>query len=263
MPVARNQVNSASALSVGRVVTIGLGVFVAFLIVMFPARVAWNLVPQAMVVTPVGIEGSIWRGHAQSLLLNGRDLGSLSWRWNPASLVVGRWGYRVELSGSWNEANGVVGVGFTGNLIVTDMVGNASIEDTIAAVLPEGRQLPLVVDGDLRMDLDELRLDDQALIELAGRISTADLAIGGRRIGQLGVDLSDENQGVLAAIYSDGDPSPGIEGEAFLLPGEDYRLDVVVADPQRLGNDIDTFVRGFGAPEPDGSWRIRWQGQLP
>lgn len=262
MPIASNPVNSGSALSVARALKIGLGVFVLFLILMFPARVAWNLAPPSENAQLAGIEGSIWQGRAQSLVLQGVDLGSLSWHWRPTGLLMGRWSYRVELSGAGSEANGDVGVGINGDLIVSDMIGKAPIASTVAAFIRQRIPLPVVIDGDLIVDLDELRLGNQMLLELAGRLTATDLAVGGHRLGQLDADLMDENRGLLAAIFSEGDPSPVIEGEALLLPGGSYRIDVVVADPQRLGSDIDTFVRGVGVPEQEGKWRIRWQGQL-
>src|SRR5215510_1366979 len=74
---------------------LGLGLYVAFALAMFPAGVALRwLAPPG--VTFAGVAGTLWTGSAASCSVGGMSLDTLRWRVRPWSLFLGRISANVE-----------------------------------------------------------------------------------------------------------------------------------------------------------------------
>jgi general secretion pathway protein N len=78
---------------------VGLLTFVTAVILMFPARVAYDwFAPPALQLS--GLEGTVWSGSAAEVSAAGLYLRDLKWRLRPLRLVTGKVAARIEASPS-------------------------------------------------------------------------------------------------------------------------------------------------------------------
>src|SRR5690606_9138686 len=99
---ARERHGHAGALTVprpGRLVAIGLAIFLCGLVALFPARVAYRaLAPEG--VSLAGLSGTLWNGAAAESSLGGVYLSELTWRFRPLALFTGKAGFAVSAMSS-------------------------------------------------------------------------------------------------------------------------------------------------------------------
>ncbi|MEO1203830.1 MAG: type II secretion system protein N, partial [Pseudomonadota bacterium] len=107
-------------LSLRRLIVAGLVTFLAGLIILFPARVAVNLV-EVPGVALAGIEGSVWRGYARDVSIGDVYVSDLSWKISPLRLLTGALKLDVEASppDGYVEAN--VALKASGRVEVRDL----------------------------------------------------------------------------------------------------------------------------------------------
>ena len=142
-------------------------------VVHFPARVAaaWFAPPA---IQGWGIEGSIWSGRAAGIVIQGHELGSLSWDARPwAALVLQpAWDFQLR------RPDGFA----TGRVQVSPLGGRLGLEDFQAAlelgtlprmVVPEGTS------GQARVELQQLELREGWPVTVVGRATVAELDLPG------------------------------------------------------------------------------------
>lgn len=94
-----------------RTLLIGLLLFLGFAVVLAPASLLRNLLPDGADVELLSLRGTLWSG-AGELYLGGRALGRIEFDFAPSTLLGGRIGYEIALSGAEHALDGTVGLGF-------------------------------------------------------------------------------------------------------------------------------------------------------
>ena len=77
-------------MSVIKKITIGVVVYLLFLVILFPASLAVRLAPLPSNIQLAGVEGSIWAGSVETVHLPQRQLEQVSWDVNPWALLLGK-----------------------------------------------------------------------------------------------------------------------------------------------------------------------------
>ena len=103
-----------------RLVAIGLVTFVAGLIAMFPARVAYHWFG-GRGVSLEGIAGTVWSGSASQVDVGGFYLRALHWQIHPLALFTGKLAYSIEASPASGFLEGRIAVGITGKVVAHDV----------------------------------------------------------------------------------------------------------------------------------------------
>lgn len=80
-------------------VVLAVGGFVVAVVVWLPASLVVRLMPGHVQVRMLDVRGTVWTGNAGGIWVNGRGLGSLSWRIEPLGLLRGRIDADVILQG--------------------------------------------------------------------------------------------------------------------------------------------------------------------
>ena len=240
-----------------------LAAFVFFILALLPARLAWTLLDDRFPdVRLSGVAGSFWHGSAESAFYNDGLLGKVDWSWQPWTLFLGQWRNRVALSGGLAEVQGSAGLSITGNILARGLSLEARIERLVPLYLGQGNQPAMSIRGPLRVQLERLSYGAGVLDALSGRLDSEALNIAGTDIGALAADLGTENGGPTLAFRSAGDSDAGLEGKAALLPQGEYRLDLVVANPDALGSEVGAMIKGLAKPLDGGGWQISWAGRF-
>ena len=242
---------------------VGAVSFVVFIIMLFPARLAWQwqeaLVP---LLSLSGIEGTVWDANATGAFLAGVPLGAASLSWRPMALLRGEWRNRVRLEASDGEAQGDFGWTLTGATVATDVSLRTSLSQVMRHYPGGASALPVQLDGGVGLVLESLVYRDGSLERLAGALHFGEVTVAENNVGSLVAELRDHEGGIVADFHSVGDPSPGIDGTAAWRPSGDYRLRLGVADPDMLGDEVAGLIKGLARRSRDGTWQIEWEGRL-
>ena len=204
---------------------LGLGAYLAFAIVSFPASIAHRwFAPEALALA--GVEGTIWRGRAAYGGIEGVAFSDLRWRLKPGALVTGRLGLDVET----RLADGFVRTGVTvsgGGARFRDLSATTSLAALATAILPLTG-----VYGSLSVSLDELELVDGWPLAATGTVRVAGLSapplipvagVTSIALGDYAARLTTTDGGIAAIVNDDGGPLE-LEGRVDLASDRSYAL---------------------------------------
>jgi general secretion pathway protein N len=212
-------------LSTRRLIVLGTITFVAGLITLFPARVAYDLfAPPALRLS--GVDGTLWAGSANEGELSGLYLRDLRWRFRPAALFRGQLGLGVSVNPAGGFLETEIGLSPGGSVNFSRLQGGVSI-GALQSLLP----MP-GIEGNLRLDFDRLVLRDGFPASADGSIEVMSLIARG---------LSPNPMGDFRVVLTTGDDA--ITGSLEDLGGA---LDV--AGSLRLGRDRAYLISGLVAP---------------
>ena len=243
---------------------LGIGLYVAFALAMFPAGVAlrWFAPPGT---TFAGVGGTLWSGSAATCSVNGFTAEQLRWRLRPLSLFLGRVSANVEA----RIPDGFV----SGDVIATplsvrfsDLRGGTSLP-ALSSVLPV-RGLR----GQASVSIESLVLENgwpaTAIGELKLQgLESLPLIPDGRGayipLGDYTVTLVPAADGELAATFVDNGGPLDVEGTAKLDSSRNYTIDALV---KPLANAPETLVQGLSIvtadPDAEGRRRLNLTGSL-
>jgi len=152
-----------------RLIVVGLTVGVVGLILMFPARVAYQWFAPSQVVMS-GISGTVWRGQAREATVDGFYLRDLKWRFRPLSLFTAKIGLSIDTRFVSGFATGDIAIGMS-TVIAKNLQANLPIGaiQTAAAFGATG--------GSVSADITELKLDDGLPVVADGSLKIVGLTL--------------------------------------------------------------------------------------
>jgi general secretion pathway protein N len=236
---------------------LGVGAYLAFLIVSFPASTAFAwFVPEQ--VQLAGVEGTLWSGRAAAVSVERFALQDVRWRTSPWPLFTGRLSANVEA----RLPDGFV------NTHVTASRSRVRLSDARLAVsLPTLQGLfPLGgTRGQATANLSTVELVDGWPTAAIGELRLAKLEVPSFQRGAQPIALGDYlvkfeppagGQGI-AATFNDTGGALEVSGTAALQPTHAYVLDAFVKPRAGASPEL---VQGlsFMAQEPDSSGRRRF-----
>lgn len=164
--------------------------FLIALVVTVPARFALQFVPLPPAVQIGGVEGTLWRGEADTVLVDGTMLRNLNWQVQPLSLLTGRVVADIELGE--HVDNLLIGSGRVrasrNELEVANLQLEARLVD-LAAFAPQPSPFPLR--GDVVLNMTTFVLGQPLCAQANGQV---ELVGGAMQVGQAW-----ENLGALEA----------------------------------------------------------------
>lgn len=243
-------------------ILVGLVAYVAFLALQFPAATFAGLLAQRLPGLAMGgVEGSAVAGAAEDLHLRGTRFDSVTWRWQPQGLLLGRLTYRVTAENDQLDVQGDIGTGWGGGLRVSDLSGQLALPRAIALL---GRPPP-PLDGELTLDLDELRLGANGLPQAAegtAQLRNVRLALGSAlNLGDFQVQVSTTDGDIVSVVKDQGGPL-ALDGTLTLSADGRYRFTGQLAPRETASQELGAALRALGRPGGDGQWRINYAGTL-
>ena len=205
-------------------IALSAALFAVLLLARLPASIATQLLPPSVSVSTSS--GTIWEGSAAHVQvnLNGKwfALGRVDWELHPIGILVGD---AVTIRSKWGSQHIDVsaGVALSGEI----RVSNATIHTDIGWVKT---LLPLFIAGDLKADIDELRVTASGLpAVLTGRIvweNAAWPAVGGDvSLGTYVVDVATDESGISGRVMTlkgalELNGEFGLKGDAYSVAAD-------------------------------------------
>ncbi len=238
-------------------VVIALLTFIVGLLILFPARVAYQwFAPEAAEFS--GIEGTLWHGGARQANVSGLYLQDLAWRIKPQSLLLGRLNYAIEAKPASGFIEGDVGVGIGGKVVLRDI--NAALP--LAAIASVVRAPGL--GGNASVSFERLELDEGVPVAADGRLTVSDLVAPRVYRGSIGgyvAEFFTQNNGVAASV-EDTDGVLDIAGSLQLGSDRTYQFIAKVAPKADTPASIERQLRVLGSADDRGQRELRLEGQL-
>ena len=243
-------------------VLLGLCAYLVFLVLQFPVgALAHYLATYLPGLQVQHIEGSIVQGRALGLNVRGVELESLAWRWQPLSLLGGRFEYRFSIMEPQLKLQGRAGVGLDQQLRIVDLDGEVSLNKAIAMAVRA--QLP--VNGKVEVELAELRIGADGLpraVYGTTRLLDARTTLGRTlNLGDFSTELTTEKQGIVGTVRDIGGPLEMI-GTLTLAPNGHYRFNGQVGVRDDNNQELRQVLSLLGRVGTDGKWSIDFTGML-
>ncbi len=209
-----------------------------------------------------GVEGSVWEGRAQQLVVRGQSLGSLRWRLSPWALLLAeaRLGFEINRDGEY--LFGALRWGDVDDWRLSGVEGELELSRLWPALKGQSPQLaalPVAVDGRLRFFFDELALDGEGP-RAHGRLNWLGAGAGMPQPLPLG-DLSLQLEGREGRFADAGGPMR-LEGGLELNGEGGYVLDLKLAARDSAEPMLKQGLAFLGAPDAEGRYRFRMEGAL-
>ncbi len=179
-----------------RLIIAGLLTLFAGLVVLFPARVAYNwFAPPGIAMSR--IDGTIWSGSAKHFSAGGVYAANVRWHARPLHLLAGRLAFAVEgsLMSGFIESN--LAFGFGGDIYLSELTGSVPVQLLERAIGVAGMQ------GILTVQFDRLQLSDGLPVAATGVAEVSGLLIplvSPTPIGGFRAEFGTQQDGIVASI---------------------------------------------------------------
>ncbi|MDH4108831.1 MAG: type II secretion system protein N [Gammaproteobacteria bacterium] len=232
-------------------------VFVAGLIALFPARVAYHVLAPST-VRLAGIEGSIWSGRVSEGQVMNVYLRDLRWTLRPLDLFRGRLMYRFSVDPAGGFLDGDAGVSVTGRLILQDVEGGIAIGALQQVVATPG------IEGNVRLQLAEFVLDSGVPASLDGTVQVTGLLARGLSptpVGDFRAQFATTPEGIVGSI-EDVAAMLDVAGSIRVRPERSYVLTGLVAPTATTPASVVDQLRFLGSPNERGQREFRFEGRF-
>ena len=236
---------------------VGLLTFVAGLILLFPARVAYQwFAPDS--VSLGGIQGSIWSGMAREANAGGFYLRDLRWRMRPLRLFTGKLGFGIEATPGSGFVEGDLALGLGGSVSITNLDASGSLQ-TFAGLL----KMP-GLKGNVSVQFERLQLRDGLPVAADGTVAVDGLVaplIDPAPIGGYRMEFFTNEDGVAASV-EDANGAFDLAGSLTVSADRSYVFLGKVAATEQTSEKLRGQLRFLGSPDARGQHEIRLEGSL-
>ena len=240
-------------------IALGVGAFVIFALVTFPASVVLSRLGSAG-VTAAGVSGSIWNGKAQVLQVQGANVGSVEWDLHVLPLFTLHLNADVKVSRV---------DGFAATELTVGPGGKVTFED-LTASLPLSA-LPNVAPGwaaTVNGKFARLTLDNGWPTLVDGTLDAVDVTGPAHRPASVGsyrivFDPAASTAELLQGAISDAGNGPlQIDGTVRLKPDRTYEIEALVAAQPGAPRNLAQALEFLGPPDAQGRRQFSMAGAL-
>ena len=240
-----------------RLAVTGAVVFLAGIVLLFPARVAYEwFAPETVRLS--GITGTVWSGVAAEASFDGFYAGTLRWDFRPAALFTGKIGYAVAAEPAGGLLEGNVAISPAGSLHLADLRAGLPLAALGNAAAAAGAA------GALDMQFDALVLDDGWPVRATGAADLQGLTIPLLSAAPLGDYHAgfETMDGVVTARFADASGVLDLDGTLELQRERRYVVSGRVRATNAAPPGLVRQLRFLGSPDEEGMRTFRFEGQL-
>lgn len=243
-------------MSLRRLIAVGVLVFVTGLVLLFPARVAyqWAAPPG---VRLSGISGTVWSGSATEASVNGVYLRDLHWRVRLHRLLQARAAYAVDAVIPGGYIDTEVGVSVGGDVHIVDFRGSLSLASLQQVVGMPGIQ------GSVNAEISRLRISDGVPVAADGFLTLGELVLPRvmrSPLGSFRADVETQEDGIAASVQ-DTQAVIDLAGRALLTEGRNYEFLGRVAPTPQTPDKLRQQMKILGTPDANGQYELRLAGR--
>lgn len=247
--------------SVLRYALLSIAAYSIFLIATLPASVVYGwLKPQLHFLSMQGISGSIWQGQATDIVYQQQSYGAIRWRLKPLRLLLGEFAVKWKLLDKTLTAKGKLDIHFDGDI----RVYSTRIYIPLNKLQSVTRDIPVVVDAELRLELRQMWLRNQKPADVDATLRVLNLQSISPVVSEVGsfeATLQSEGQQLKARI-KDIDGALQLQATAGIESDGRYQF----SGQARLRPQADAALREglqqIARPAQDGSIRLDYNGRF-
>jgi general secretion pathway protein N len=240
-----------------RLLIVGTVTFLIGVIVLFPARVAYQWAsPPGVAIA--GIEGTVWSGRAQEAEVAGLYLRNIGWRVKPLAFFTGKLGLALEADTASGFVNADVALGLGGRATLENVTASLSLRTLQQIVGMPG------LDGAASARFQRLEFENGLPIAANGELEVVDVKVPIVHRSPLGgfrAEFFTQDTGIVASV-EDADAVVDLAGSLSLGLDRTYQFIGQVAATNETPNDLREQMRFLGTPNDRGMYEIRLEGQL-
>ena len=242
-------------------VALGVGAFLIFALVTFPASVVLSWFGSSGVYAG-GVSGSIWNGRAQVLQIQGANIGSVEWKLHALPLFTAHISADVKVSRIDGFAQTQLEIGPTGTINMKDLSASMPMSALPANAIPGGWT------GTLNGRFAQLTLEDGWPTHVNGTLDVVDLNGPARKPAKAGsyrilFDPAASSPEILKGAISDaGDGPLQVAGTIQLKPDRSYAVSALIAARPDAPRNLVQALEFLGPPDAQGQREFNTEGTL-
>jgi len=245
-------------------VLLGTLAFLVTLVLHAPAPLLyhWATAGKQSPVSLQGLEGTLLQGRVRAITVNNRPLMSdLGWTLHPLWLGLLRLTADLEAGGD-NVIRVSVSRAPFGRLRLSDLDAVAGVRSLLAA----SGQVPLPVEGQVRMQFPTLQMEQGVPVRAEGTASVTGLAWTLAReplvLGDFSAQVETGAEGIVAHLASGPGGPLELGGEARLSEDHKYDVHLQLRPRASASAQVQTLVKSIGNPDLQGFYHLRRNGTL-
>lgn len=204
--------------------------------------------------------GTLWSGSCVRLRVAGWTVRNVSWSWQPAALLSGRLGARVQVRDQALEGSGAFRFGAGGALQVDDLALRLTLPSALLPALPAGWR------GALQLDVPQLTRAGGVLEVAAGKATLQDLRQGTPGVALGSFDwrftASPGAAGQVRGPLSDQGGPVRLQGTLMLGRKGEYDLAARLSSSPAASAAVRQLLDGLGAADAQGAHTLAFTGSL-
>lgn len=245
------------------IVVLVLLVFGISVVVHAPAAFVVDQLPKVRGLVLNGLQGSVWQGAAQQVVWQRKNIGRVSWDFQPGRLLSGRAEFAVRF-GRGSDM-GLQGKGFIGadadGLYAEKVLASIPAENVLQQVtLP----VPLDVAGQFELTVKDYRYAQPWCASARGSLvwngSEVNTPVGMLTPGMVIADLSCENN-ALSASGHQNNPQLSAQFSAELQPNRRYSLNGWFKPGAAFPPSMQAQLKWLGNPDNQGRYPLTYAGR--
>jgi surface antigen len=242
-------------------VGLGVCVFLVSMVARFPATVTYQALADRLGgdVSLSSIKGTIFSGEARALLGNQYVFDSVAWRWRPMAALAGRLEFGTELKTPAGAIVCRVGMGFGGDLIVSQVEGRLSLVTVLSSLNAKTGGFS----GWIQPEIREMRFRDSDLKAMEGSLHLRNFAWQNGdsvALGDFVAAFDNQEMPWAFSLRDDGGPVR-LSGDLTVEAQGAYQLNVAVA-PRQQSPELDRFFAIIGPGDSEGQRFLTYNGNL-
>ena len=240
-----------------RLIIAGVLTLVAGLIIMFPARVAYDWIAPAELRVG-GISGTVWSGSADRAQAGGIYVANLQWRFKPLRLLTGKLAYAVSANLAAGSVESDLALGIGGDVYLTDMHAFMSLQSLEVSSGVTG------IRGTVSARFDRLVFANGMPISAQGILEVSDLLlplVSQSSIGGYRAEFFTQQDGVVASV-EDTDAIIDLAGSLKLTNDRNYSFSGQLAPKPETPPEVRQQMQFLGSANERGQYEFRFEGTL-
>jgi len=207
-------------------VALGFSFYLIFLLAQLPANKLYSffediLEEQNIPLKVYGLSGSLWHGEAKRISYNGLHFNQVGWELHPLALLSGNLSATLRYKNGTADASGLFSYGIDGTITAENFRANLEASEALKLA-----KIPAVkLGGEFKLNLPYWVISDNRLVAVSGRLLWADaksMFPQKLNLGNLVVDLSTGDDGIITAKLGDGGGPLALSGGLTLAPDGKY-----------------------------------------
>lgn len=239
----------------------GVIAYLLFLVIQLPVSFVWQQIPAPVkqTISFSSLEGSAWSATATGVIINGYNLGTMSWQLSPLSLLTGHLGGAVQVRHALGTTQGKFDIDNAQLVELHNLQGNlnANLFDSLIR--------PVMLNGQIHVDIESARLQRSSLLEIEGTAQWRDARISGVQdldLGQIIIKAVPDAGGSRFQV-SNQDGALEVNGEVRLATNGRYDLNLTLMNRDKSRTELDTMLRMLGKPDARGRVNLKQAGMIP